>query len=122
MIQTMKSQNLLQKSDMSQTVKQQKRNTREAILLSLKQKLLNKVFVIIPIHFFLVTGNITVAADNDTDVAFKNCTPFSTCTTKINDIFADESNHIYIAMPMYNLLNIAIIIQIRQEVYGNLKR
>ena len=30
--------------------------------------------------FILVTGNITVAAGNDTDVAFKNCAPFSTCT------------------------------------------
>ena len=50
--------------------------------------------------FILVTGNITVAANNDTDVAFKNCAPFSTCTTKINDIFVDEANHIYIAMPM----------------------
>ena len=29
----------------------------------------------------LVTGNITVAADNNTDVAFKNCTTFPTCTT-----------------------------------------
>ena len=31
--------------------------------------------------FILVTGNITVAADNNTDVAFKNCAPFSTCIT-----------------------------------------
>ena len=52
----------------------------------------------------LVTGNITVDADNDTDVAFKNCAPFSTCTTEINDIFFDKANHIYIAMPMYNLI------------------
>ena len=54
--------------------------------------------------FILVTGNITVNADNNTDAAFKNCAPFSTCTTKINDIFVDEANHIYIAMPMYNLI------------------
>ena len=54
--------------------------------------------------FILVTGNITVIANNNTDVAFKNCAPFSTCTTKINDIFVDEANHIYIAMPMYNLI------------------
>ena len=53
--------------------------------------------------FILVTGNITVAANNKKDVTFKNCTPFSTCTTKINDIFVDEANHIYLAMPMYNL-------------------
>ena len=28
--------------------------------------------------FILVTGNITIAANNDTYVAFKNCAPFST--------------------------------------------
>ena len=54
--------------------------------------------------FILVTGNITVTANNDTDVAFKNCAAFSTSTTKINDIFVDEASHIYIAMPMYNLI------------------
>ena len=47
--------------------------------------------------FMLVTGNITVAANNDTDVAFKNCAPFSTCATKINDI-------VQVQMPMYNLI------------------
>ena len=36
--------------------------------------------------FILVTGNIKVAANNDTNVSFKNCAPFS---TKINDIFVD---------------------------------
>ena len=54
--------------------------------------------------FILVTGNITVAADNNTDVAFKNCAPFSTCITKIGDEFVDEVNHIHIAMAMYNLI------------------
>ena len=54
--------------------------------------------------FTLVTGDITVNANNDTDVAFKNCAPFSRCTTKINDIFVDETNHIYSAMPMLNLV------------------
>ena len=54
--------------------------------------------------FILVTGNITVIAANDTDVGFKNRARFSPCTTKINDVFVDEANHIYIAMPMYNLI------------------
>ena len=54
--------------------------------------------------FILVTGDITVYSDNNTDVALKNCVPFSTCTTKINDIFVDKANHIYIAMSMYNLI------------------
>ena len=34
-----------------------------------------------PDAFILVTGNITAAADNNTDVAFKNSAPFSPCTT-----------------------------------------
>ena len=54
--------------------------------------------------FILVTGNITVNAVNDTDVAFKTCAPFSTCKTVINDVFVDRAEHIYIAMPMYNLI------------------
>ena len=54
--------------------------------------------------FILATGNITVNAANDTDVAFKNCAPFSTCKTAINDVFVDRTEHIYIAMPMYNLI------------------
>ena len=49
-------------------------------------------------------GNITVAVNNDTDVAFKNCAPFSTCKTVLNDAFIDEANHIYIGMPIYNLI------------------
>ena len=51
----------------------------------------------------LATRNITVAPDNDTDVAFKYCAPFSTCTTEINDVFIDEANHIFIAITVYNL-------------------
>ena len=54
--------------------------------------------------FILVTGNITVNAVNNKDVALKICAPFSTWETVINDAFVDESDHIYIAMPMYNLI------------------
>ena len=54
--------------------------------------------------FILVTGNITVNAVNNKDVALKICSPFSTWETVINDVFVDESDHIYIAMPMYNLI------------------
>ena len=50
--------------------------------------------------FILVTGDITVNGGNNTHFAFKNCAPFSTCKTEINDVFIDEANHIYIAMPM----------------------
>ena len=54
--------------------------------------------------FILVTGNITVTSSSDTNVAYKNCAPFSTCKTVINDVHVEEANHIYIAMPMYSLI------------------
>ena len=54
--------------------------------------------------FILVTGNITVNAANDTDVAFKSWASFSTCKTIINDVFVDRAEHIYIAIPMYKLI------------------
>ena len=54
--------------------------------------------------FILVTGDITVTAGNDTDVAFKNCAIFSKCKIEIINVFIDEANHTYIAMPMYNLI------------------
>ena len=50
--------------------------------------------------FTLVTGDITVTANNDTHVAFKNCGPFSTCKTEINNVYIDEASHIY----MHNLI------------------
>ena len=47
---------------------------------------------------------MAVTANDDPDVAFKNCAPFSTCTTKINDMFIDEANHIFIEIPMHNMI------------------
>ena len=55
-------------------------------------------------EFISVTWNITVTANNNTDVAFKNCAPFSIFSIKINDVFVGEANHFHIAMPMYNLI------------------
>ena len=67
--------------------------------------------------YILVTGNITTTSDNAaTQVAFKNCAQFKTCTTQINETFVDEANHISVTMPMYNL-----IMLILQEVYGVLE-
>ena len=54
--------------------------------------------------FILVAGNTTVAAGKNTDVAFKNCASFSICKTVISDVYVDEANHIYITIPMYNLI------------------
>ena len=55
--------------------------------------------------YILVTGNITVTGGNtNTKVAFKNCAPFKECRAEINETFVDETEHINIAMPMYNLI------------------
>ena len=54
--------------------------------------------------FILVTRIITVDVANDTDVAFKNCAPFSTCKTVINDVLLYRVEDIYIETPMYNLI------------------
>ena len=59
--------------------------------------------------FILVTADIAVTGNNDTHVAFKNCAPFSTCKTEINDVFIDDLNHIYIAIRIYNLIIVKVL-------------
>ena len=55
--------------------------------------------------YILVKGIINVTdANNNTKVAFKNCAPFEKCRIEINETFADDTNFINIAMPMYNLI------------------
>ena len=55
--------------------------------------------------YVLVTGNIAVVgANNNTKVAFKNCSPFRECRTEINETFVDNAEHINIAITMYNLI------------------
>ena len=55
--------------------------------------------------YILVKENITVTGGNvNTKVAFKNCAPFKECRTEINETFVDRTEHINIAMPMYNLI------------------
>ena len=71
--------------------------------------------------YILLTGNIAVTGGNaNTEVAFKNCAPFTECKTEINETFVDKAEHINIAMPMYDL-NIAIIVLIHLVVYDSLK-
>ena len=53
--------------------------------------------------YILVMGNIN-SWGNDTKAAFKNCAPFRTCITQINETFVNEAKHINITIPMYNLI------------------
>ena len=71
--------------------------------------------------FILVAGDITVNAGNDTHVTFKSCALFSTWKTKLNDVFVEEANHIYIAMPLYNLIEYDDNYSVHQDVCGSLK-
>ena len=52
-----------------------------------------------------MTGDIKVAAvAADTNVAFKNCAPFTRCATHINDEHVETAENLDIIMPMCNLL------------------
>ena len=63
--------------------------------------------------YILVKGNITVnntaaegAAANNTNkkVIFKNCAPFTSCISKINNTQIDNAEYIDTVIPMYNLI------------------
>ena len=63
--------------------------------------------------YILVKWNITVsnnagagaAANNiGKNVIFKNCAPFTSCISKINNTQIDNAEYIDIVMPMYNLI------------------
>ena len=99
MIQAIKSQNLLQK--ICQTTKGK---YKQGDTIKFETEIIKSSLCDYSDAFISVTGNITVTANNNTDVAFKNCAPFSKFSIKINDAFVGEANHIHIAMPMYNLI------------------
>ena len=51
--------------------------------------------------YILVTGDIKIAdIVADTDVAFKNCAPFTRCATRINDEHIETAENLDIIMPM----------------------
>ena len=51
-----------------------------------------------------IWGNITIIGYVVTEVAFKNCAPFTKPTTKIDEAKVDDAENLYLIMPMYNLL------------------
>ena len=55
--------------------------------------------------YILVTGEVKIAdIAADTDVAFKNCAPFTRCVTHINDEHVETAENLDIIMSMYNLI------------------
>ena len=52
-----------------------------------------------------MTGDIKVEdVAANTDVAFKNCAPFTRCVTHINHEQVETAENLNIIMPMYNLI------------------
>ena len=59
--------------------------------------------------YIVVKGNITVEGANNRDrknrsLTFKNNGPFISCISKINGALIENSKHLDVAMPLYNLL------------------
>ena len=55
--------------------------------------------------YILVTGDIKVAGfATNTNVAFKNCAPFTRCVTNINDEHVETTENLDIIVSMYNLI------------------
>ena len=54
--------------------------------------------------YVLARGDITVIEDSGTQVAFKNCTPFTNCITKIYGTTIDDAGDLHLVMPMHNSL------------------
>ena len=52
-------------------------------------------------------------------VIFKNCAPFVKRISKIYNTEIDNTKYIDIVMPMYNLIELVIIIPRHLGVYGN---
>ena len=53
--------------------------------------------------YIQVKANVTIIEDNWTQVAFKNCAPFTKCITKIDGIATDDNEDLDLVMPMYNV-------------------
>ena len=55
--------------------------------------------------YILLTGDVEVTnIAADTNVAFKNCAPFTRCVTYINDEHVETAENLDIVMPFHNLI------------------
>ena len=65
----------------------------------------------------IVTGDITMVAAPATQLAFKDCAPFSKCMTKVDETTIVAAEHLDLVMPMYNLIEYS---SNHSETTGNL--
>ena len=54
--------------------------------------------------YISVTGDITVVASPATQVAFKNCAPFTKCITNLYGTAIDNAEDLNLVIPMYKLI------------------
>ena len=54
--------------------------------------------------YILVGGNNTIIGHQVTQVAFKNCAPFTKCIAKIDGTGIDDAADLHLVIPMYNLI------------------
>ena len=98
-------QNLQQRNGMSFMIEIQIM-VKEIKIVHLRQKLSNHVFAIIQIKIFpIVLYYVTATNGNENaNVEFKNCDPFTKCITHKNDEHMDEAKNLDITMPLYKLI------------------
>ena len=54
--------------------------------------------------YILVRGDVAATVAPATQVAFKNCAPFTKCITKIDGTTIDDAEDLGLVMQMYNLI------------------
>ena len=54
--------------------------------------------------YILVRGDITVTAASETQIAFRNCSPFTKCITKIDGTAIDDAEDLDLVMSVYNII------------------
>ena len=80
----------------------------------------------------LVSGAITITGagtddaakqtdERNKEVIFKNCAPFNDCISEKNNTQVDNEKDVYVAMPMYKLIEDSGNYLKHQEVYGNMR-
>ena len=72
--------------------------------LSINRNILKLILCNYNDAYILVRGNIITLNHEVTQVAFKNCAPFTNCITKIDGTVIDDAEDLDLIMPMYSLI------------------
>ena len=75
------------------------------VQLNLIQKVIKSQIIDASDSYILITGNIAIVnGDNNTLVAFKNCSLFTRCVAHINDGHIETADNLDLVMNLYNLI------------------